>query len=318
MKKLRIVIALGGNAILSKEASAQAQQETLRQTAKQLVRLVKAGHDIVITHGNGPQVGNLLLQQLAADSPANPALPLDTLVAMTEGSISYWLQNALNNELQRQGLTKEVAAIVTEVIVDPDDPAFSNPSKPIGPFLSEEEARIQTQISGGHFREDSGRGWRKVVPSPKPLAIKEIQIIKTLIASGALVITAGGGGLPVIHDRETGDLIGAEAVIDKDLASQVLAQDIQADLFIMLTGVDYVYIDFNKSSQQKLTAVNTSELREYIKQNQFAPGSMLPKIEAALNFLDKLPQAKVIITSLDKLAFIFEGAGTHIRSDSTD
>ncbi len=244
MAKRKIVIALGGNAILSRDASAKAQQAALAQTAKYLVQFIKNGDDLVITHGNGPQVGNLLLQQTAADSYDNPALPLDTLVAMTEGSISYWLQNALINELRKQSIDKEVVSMVTEVLVSAEDPAFDHPSKPIGPFLSEEEAYLQEKMTGATYKVDAGRGWRKVVASPKPIAIQEIATIKSLLNTGAVVITAGGGGIPVIEDPKTKELMGVEAVIDKDFASQLLAEKIKADLFIILTGVDHVYIHY--------------------------------------------------------------------------
>ena len=312
MVKRRIVIALGGNAILTADSSAQAQQRALADTAKHLVAFIRNGDDIIITHGNGPQVGNLLLQQLAADSPENPAMPLDTLVAMTEGSISYWLQTALINELNRQGLKKEVASVVTEVVVDLDDPAFAAPSKPIGPFLSEEEVRHQQKKSTEVFREDAGRGWRKVVPSPKPVSIREIATIKQLLAAGTVVITAGGGGIPVAEDPETKTLTGVEAVVDKDFASGLLSDLIAADVFVLLTSVSHVYINFNTPQQKQLGTVTTDEMNAYIAEGQFASGSMLPKVEAAMAFVESHPQAQAIITSLDNLANIFTGSGTVI------
>ena len=239
-RKSKVVVALGGNAILSKDASAKAQQEALEQTVKSLVKLIKAGHEVIITHGNGPQVGNLFLQQAASDSEKNPALPLDTLVAMTQGSIGFWMENALNNELLEQGIDKDVATIMTEVIVSADDPAFDNPTKPIGPFLSEEEAKEQMKKTGASFKEDAGRGWRKVVPSPKPISIKDAKVIQSLVDSGVVVIAAGGGGVPVVQNPVTKKMEGIEAVIDKDFASQTLAELVGADLFIILTGVDNV------------------------------------------------------------------------------
>lgn len=271
MKKQKIVVALGGNAILSTDASAKAQQEALISTSKSLIKLVKEGHDVIVTHGNGPQVGNLLLQQAAIDSEKNPAMPLDTCVAMTEGSIGFWLQNALDNELKEQGIDKEVATVITQVVVDPKDKAFTNPTKPIGPFLTKEEADKQAEESGAKFKEDAGRGWRKVVPSPKPVAIKEIKTIQTLLEAGQIVIAAGGGGIPVVQE-ENGFLKGVEAVIDKDFASQTLAELVDADLFIVLTGVDYVFINFNKPNQEKLEKVSVAELENYIKEEQFAAG----------------------------------------------
>jgi len=283
----KIVVALGGNAILSSDPSAQAQQEALVETAKHLVKLIKNGDDLIITHGNGPQVGNLLLQHLAANSEKNPAFPLDSLVAMTEGSIGYWLQNALQNALLEEGIEKDVASVVTQVVVDKNDPAFVNLSKPIGPFYSEEEAKAEAEKSGATFKEDAGRGWRKVVASPKPVDIKEINTIRTLLNDGQVVVAAGGGGIPVVKEAD-GSLTGVEAVIDKDFASQRLAELVEADLFIVLTGVDYVFVNYNKPDQAKLEHVNVAQLEEYIKQDQFAPGSMLPKVEAAIAFVNDL------------------------------
>ena len=316
MAKRKIVIALGGNAILSRDASAKAQQAALAQTAKYLVQFIKNGDDLVITHGNGPQVGNLLLQQTAADSYDNPALPLDTLVAMTEGSISYWLQNALINELRKQSIDKEVVSMVTEVLVSAEDPAFDHPCKPIGPFLSEEEAYLQEKMTGATYKVDAGRGWRKVVASPKPIAIQEIATIKSLLNTGAVVITAGGGGIPVIEDPKTKELMGVEAVIDKDFASQLLAEKIKADLFIILTGVDHVYIHYGQPNQEKLEKVTASQLKAWKDQQQFAAGSMLPKVEAAIAFVEAHPSGKAIITSLENIAnVISEGSGTQITAN---
>lgn len=251
MSKRKIVVALGGNAILSDSPTAEAQKQALKDTAKQLVKLVKNGDELIITHGNGPQVGNLLLQNIAADSEKNPAFPLDSLVAMTEGSIGFWLQNAMQNELTKAGIDKSVATVVTQVLVDKEDPAFENPTKPIGPFYSEEEAKAEMEKSNDTFKEDAGRGWRKVVPSPKPKGIKEIEAIQTLIDNKQLVIAGGGGGIPVVEAAD-GTLEGVEAVIDKDFASQTLAGLIDADLFIVVTGVDNVYVNFNQPDQKKI------------------------------------------------------------------
>lgn len=312
MANRKIVVALGGNAILSSDPSAKAQKEALVQTAKHLVKLIKNGDDLIITHGNGPQVGNLLLQNLAADSEKNPAFPLDSLVAMTEGSIGFWLQNALENELLKEGIEKDVASVVTQVIVDKNDPAFENLTKPIGPFYTEEEAKAEAEKTGATFKEDAGRGWRKVVASPKPVGIKEIGTIRTLINAGEVVVAAGGGGIPVVQEAD-GTLTGVEAVIDKDFASQCLAELVDADLFIVLTGVDYVFVNYNKPDQEKLETVTVAELEEYIKQNQFAPGSMLPKVEAAIAFVNNKPQSKAVITSLENLGALIESdSGTII------
>lgn len=313
MTKRKIVVALGGNAILSSDPSASAQKKALVDTAKHLVKLIKNGDDLIITHGNGPQVGNLLLQNLAADSDKNPAFPLDSLVAMTEGSIGFWLQNALENELTKEGIDKEVTSVVTQVIVDISDPAFENLTKPIGPFYTEEEAKAEAEKTGATFKEDAGRGWRKVVASPKPVGIKEIATIRTLLNAGEVVVAAGGGGIPVVRE-EDGTLTGVEAVIDKDFASQTLAELVDADLFIVLTGVDYVYINYNKPDQKKLEHVTVAELEEYIQQNQFAPGSMLPKVQAAMAFVNHKPGSKAVITSLENLAALLESnSGTIIE-----
>ncbi|QJS96956.1 carbamate kinase [Dolosigranulum pigrum] len=315
MSKRKIVVALGGNAILSDSPTAEAQKQALKDTAKQLVKLVKNGDELIITHGNGPQVGNLLLQNIAADSEKNPAFPLDSLVAMTEGSIGFWLQNAMQNELTKAGIDKSVATVVTQVLVDKEDPAFENPTKPIGPFYSEEEAKAEMEKSNDTFKEDAGRGWRKVVPSPKPKGIKEIEAIQTLIDNKQLVIAGGGGGIPVVEAAD-GTLEGIEAVIDKDFSSQTLAGLIDADLFIVLTGVDNVYVNFNQPDQKKLENVTVAELEEYIQQDQFAPGSMLPKVQATMAFVSEKPGSKAVITSLENLENLIESdAGTIITAE---
>lgn len=315
MSKRKIVVALGGNAILSDSPTAEAQKQALKDTAKQLVKLVKNGDELIITHGNGPQVGNLLLQNIAADSEKNPAFPLDSLVAMTEGSIGFWLQNAMQNELTKAGIDKSVATVVTQVLVEKEDPAFENPTKPIGPFYSEEEAKAEMEKSNDTFKEDAGRGWRKVVPSPKPKGIKEIEAIQTLIDNKQLVIAGGGGGIPVVEAAD-GTLEGVEAVIDKDFASQTLAGLIDADLFIVLTGVDNVYVNFNQPDQKKLENVTVAELEEYIQQDQFAPGSMLPKVQATMAFVSEKPGSKAVITSLENLENLIESdAGTIITAE---
>lgn len=315
MSKRKIVVALGGNAILSDSPTAEAQKQALKDTAKQLVKLVENGDELIITHGNGPQVGNLLLQNIAADSEKNPAFPLDSLVAMTEGSIGFWLQNAMQNELTKAGIDKSVATVVTQVLVDKEDPAFENPTKPIGPFYSEEEAKAEMEKSNDTFKEDAGRGWRKVVPSPKPKGIKEIDAIQTLIDNKQLVIAGGGGGIPVVEAAD-GTLEGVEAVIDKDFASQTLAGLIDADLFIVLTGVDNVYVNFNQPDQKKLENVTVAELEEYIQQDQFAPGSMLPKVQATMAFVSEKPGSKAVITSLENLENLIESdAGTIITAE---
>lgn len=312
MSNRKIVVALGGNAILTDNPTATAQKEALAKTAKNLVKLIENGDELIITHGNGPQVGNLLLQNIEADSEKNPAFELDSLVAMTEGSIGYWLQNALQNELKKLNINKSVASVVTQVIVDKNDDAFVNPTKPIGPYYSEEDAKIEMDKSNSVFKEDAGRGWRKVVASPKPVDIKEIDVIKTLIENKHVVIAAGGGGVPVIKNNDH-TLEGVEAVIDKDFASQKLAAAVDADLFIVLTAVDNVFVNYNKPDQKKLESVTYDELQAYIDEDQFAPGSMLPKVEATMAFVKESPNSKSVITSLDNLEkLIKESAGTTI------
>ncbi|WP_019244272.1 MULTISPECIES: carbamate kinase [Bacillus] len=307
----KIVVALGGNAILSSDASAKAQQEALNQTAEYLVQFIEKGYDLIISHGNGPQVGNLVLQQAAADSEKNPALPLDSCVAMTQGSIGYWMQNAMDKALAKRNIDKDAVSIITQVVVDKDDPAFVNPTKPIGPFLTEEEARSEMVKTGAIYKEDAGRGWRKVVASPRPISIREYQVIDHLVNNGVVTISVGGGGVSVIEEGQ--DLVGVEAVIDKDFASQKLAELVDADMLVILTGVDNVYINYNKPNQKKLEEVSVAELEEYIKENQFTPGSMLPKIEAAIDFVKHRPQSKAIITSLENIGQLLEnGAGTVI------
>lgn len=305
----RIVVALGGNAILTDDPSAQGQIDALRYTSKRLIELIKQGHQLIISHGNGPQVGNLLLQQAAADSDKNPAMPLDTLVAMTQGSIGYWLQNMMNEALAEGGLDKQVASIVTQVVVDENDSAFENLTKPVGPFLTEEEAQAATEATGDTYVEDAGRGYRKVVASPKPVSIVEYPVIKAMIEQDFVTISAGGGGIPV-KKVEFG-YQGVEAVIDKDFASAKLAELVEADLLVILTGVDNVFVNYNKPNQEKLENVTVAQLNNWIAEKQFAPGSMLPKVEAAISFVENNPKGKAVITSLENIeAVMGEGSAT--------
>ncbi|MDK7186561.1 carbamate kinase [Facklamia hominis] len=312
MKK-RVLVALGGNAILSKDPTAQAQIAAVEETMNYLVELIKQGHQLIISHGNGPQVGNLLLQQAAGDSPKNPAMPLDTCVAMTQGSIGYWLQNALKNKLKDLGIDKEVASVVTQVKVDAADPAFTNLSKPIGPFYSEAEKLELEAKSQDQFVEDAGRGYRKVVASPKPVDIVEAKVIKTLVDNDVVTIAVGGGGIPVVETD--GHLAGVEAVIDKDFASAKLAELIDADVLLILTGVDNVYINYNQPDQEKLEEITVAQAKEWIAQGQFAPGSMLPKVEAAIDFVENKENASAVITSLSNVKNYFEGGSATVISN---
>ncbi|MEI4802354.1 carbamate kinase [Bacillus sp. NPDC077411] len=311
MTRKKIVVALGGNAIQSGDATAKAQQEALERTAEQLVAIIENNVDVVIAHGNGPQVGNILLQQKAAETEKTPAMPLDTCGAMSQGMIGYWMENAIEKALKKRGIEKDVVTVITRVEVDEEDEAFENPTKPIGPFYTEEEARKLMETTKATFKEDAGRGWRRVVPSPKPVSIHEHKVINALVEDGDIVIAVGGGGIPVIDSKD--GLIGTEAVIDKDFAAQKLAELVDADILVILTAVDYVYVNFNTPDQKKLEHVTVDELTQYIQENQFAPGSMLPKIQAAINFVNTDLKRKTIITSLEKVyEALEENAGTII------
>lgn len=312
MTKRKIVVALGGNAILSSDASAAAQIKAVKETVQQLVAFVKQGDQLIISHGNGPQVGNLLIQQAASNSKQTPAMPLDTTGAMSQGEIGYWMQNAFNEVLAEAGLDVDVATIVTQTIVDAQDPAFKTPTKPIGPFYAQSEVQQQQANNpAAHFIEDAGRGWRRVVPSPKPIGIQEANVIKKMVESNVITISAGGGGVPVV--KEGHQLRGVEAVIDKDFASKKLAELVDADMLIILTAVDNVYVNFNQPNQKKLTNVTTAELEQYIAADQFAKGSMLPKIQAAIEYVNQRPDSKAVITSLANVKnLLANDAGTII------
>ena len=308
----RIVVALGGNAIVTKTGTADSQTQSIKGTMKTLAQFIAAGDELVITHGNGPQVGNLLLQEINGSTEKNPAMPLDTLVAMTQGSIGYWMQKSLDEVVQNQNLNKSIATVVTQVEVNGDDQAFENPSKPIGPFYSKEEADEQMALHPDYvFKEDAGRGNRRVVPSPKPLKIDEAPVIENLLANGIVPVAAGGGGVPVVRN-ENGDLHGVEAVIDKDFSAAKLAENVNADELIILTAVDHVFVNYNQPDQKALTNVTVDELKQYIDEGQFAAGSMLPKVRAVIDFVENTGK-KAVITSLknvDKL--IAGGTGTVI------
>jgi len=308
----KIVLALGGNALQDSSAfTAEAQTKIAAKTAVQIVDLVELGHELVIVHGNGPQVGDILLGEEASVSPTNARMPLDVCVAMSQGQIGYWLQQTIGDELKKRGIDRPVVTIVTQIVVDPHDPAFENPTKPIGTFYDQSEAEKLSQTSGWVIKEDAGRGWRRVVPSPQPVRIVEINTIKTLLDQGIITITIGGGGIPVL-DQNT-DLVGIEAVVDKDFAAAKLAEDIGADVLMILTAVDNVAINYQSPAEQPLQQTNTQQIEKYIEQNQFAPGSMLPKVEAAVSFVRHHPERIAIITSLDKAKLALqESAGTII------
>ena len=293
----KIVVALGGNALQKNgELTAQIQEEVAKETVQKLIPLIKDGHELVIVHGNGPQVGNLVLHEEAGNSPSTPAMPLHVSVGMTQGMIGYWIQKALKEELSKNGISKNATTIVTQVEVSKDDQAFKNPTKPIGPFYSEEEAQKVAAEKGYIVKEDSGRGWRRVVPSPKPIHILESDAIIDFMKTGAIVIAAGGGGIPVVSNGEN-SFEGVDAVIDKDFAAELLAEKINADTLLILTGVDNAMINYGKENQQALGVISPEEAEKYISENQFGAGSMLPKIQASLKFAKT--GGKSVITSLE-------------------
>lgn len=304
------VIALGWNAILDTDPTDEGQKAVVNHAAKYIAEFVAKGEQVIVCHGNGPQVGNLLLQQKAGESEKNPALKLDTCVAMTQGSIGYWLQNALTNEFEKRNIAKPVISVVTQVRVDKEDPSFKKPSKPIGPFYTKEEADAEAAKDGSTYVEDAGRGYRKVVPSPMPKEIVEKEAVRALVEADVLTICSGGGGIPVV--AEDGQYVGVEAVNDKDFSARVLAENVDADRLIILTGVDNIYINYNQPDQKALEQISVAEAEEYIKEGHFAAGSMLPKIEAALDFVKGDDKRKAIITSIENLENIDKEAGTVI------
>ncbi|MFC2754707.1 MAG: carbamate kinase [Candidatus Nanogingivalis sp.] len=293
----KIVVALGGNALQKNgELTAKIQEEVAKETVQKLIPLIKDGHELVIVHGNGPQVGNLILHEEAGNSPSTPAMPLHVSVGMTQGMIGYWIQKALKEELSKNGISKNATTIITQVEVSKNDQAFKNPTKPIGPFYSEEEAQKVATEKGYVVKEDSGRGWRRVVPSPKPIHILESDAIIDFMKTGAIVIAAGGGGIPVVSNGEN-SFEGVDAVIDKDFAAELLAEKINADTLLILTGVDNAMINYGKENQQALGVISPKEAEKYINENQFGAGSMLPKIQASLKFAKT--GGKAVITSLE-------------------
>lgn len=309
----KIVIALGGNALqeAGKPATAQAQLEVVERTSVYIADILEKGYRIVLAHGNGPQVGRLVIQNEYAE-PVTPAMPFDVCGAMSQGMIGYHIQQGLSKVLHSRGNRTPVATLVTQVVVDAADPKFQNPSKPIGPFYSEEEAAAIAAEKGYVMKEDAGRGWRRVVASPMPVEIVELDAVRCLVDNGFIVVTVGGGGIPVVRNAE-GDLEGVAAVIDKDLASERLAEDLDVDALVILTAVEKVSINFKKPDQKDLDTLSVAEAKRYMAEGHFAPGSMLPKIEAAVKFVESKPGRKAIITSLDKAALALEGkAGTTI------
>lgn len=315
MQQRTIVVALGGNALQQQgEASSAAQQRVADATVRQLVPLFQAGHNVAIVHGNGPQVGNIILHEEAINTEDVPSLPLDDCGAMSQGLIGFWLQQALHDALQAQQMPKHAVSVVTQTVVDADDPAFANPTKPIGPFYSEAEAHQVAAERGYVVVEDAGRGWRRVVPSPRPQSIIEADVIKALVHAGVIVVSTGGGGIPVLQAAD-GTLSGVEAVIDKDFGAAVLADVLAADTLLIVTAVEAAKINFGTPEEQALGEVSAAALEQYIAAGEFAAGSMLPKVQAALQFVAGAPGRTAIITSLEKTADAIQGlAGTRVVS----
>lgn len=302
----KIVIALGGNALQSGkgEATAEAQLEVVKKTCEYIADISCKGYEVGIVHGNGPQVGRILLASETAKE-VTPAMPFDVCGAMSQGYIGYHIQQALRFALAQRNHPVPVSTLETQVVVDGDDPGFKNPTKPIGPFYSEEEAKALEREKGYSIKEDAGRGWRRVVASPIPKKIVEIDAIRRLWPT-TITVSVGGGGIPVI-EKADGSLEGVAAVIDKDFGAELLAEEVDADTLMILTEVEKVAINFNKPNQENLGELTMADAEKYIEEGQFAPGSMLPKVQAAMKFIRSNPSKKAIITSLDKAVEALEG-----------
>jgi carbamate kinase len=300
------VLAIGGNSLIKDKnhIALSWQYEAVQETSKYLAELIAEGLNIVITHGNGPQVG-FIYRRGELGRHELPLIPLDICGADTQGAIGYMIQKALLNEFRKRGIAKKVTTVVTQTIVDRNDPSFEHPTKPIGSFMLEKEALANKKELGWHVVEDAGRGFRRVVPSPIPKEIIELDVIRLLVESGYIVVATGGGGIPVIRN-EQGDLEGVEAVIDKDLGSSLLARNLGADTFIILTAVDAVYLNFGKENQKPIRRATLSEIKQYMVEGHFKPGSMKPKIEAIIQFLEGGGR-KAIITSPKNLLKTIKG-----------
>ena len=313
MSPKRIVMALGGNAILQpgQAGTFEDQMENVRRTCRQVARVLRQGHEVVITHGNGPQVGNILIQNEAGRGSV-PPMPLDVCGAESQGFIGYMIEQGMTEAMEEAGIRREVVAIVTRVVVDANDPSFSKPSKPVGPFYTEEEARRYMAEKGETWKEDAGRGWRKVVPSPDPSDIVEKAAIQVMVEAGFLVVACGGGGIPVVRDG--GSYRGVEAVIDKDLAGQRLATALKANLLVILTDVPRVCLNYKTPEEVQLGRLTATEAREYLTQGHFGSGSMEPKVRAAVRFVEAGGEGAVI-SSLDKAVEAISGSeGTWITA----
>lgn len=286
MESKLIVIAIGGNSLIedNKHVTVKSQYDAALKTASHIARLIEEGNRVVIAHGNGPQVGYILRRAEIASEELH-TVPLDSCVADTQGAIGYQLQMALGNQLSKKGIKVNIATVVTQVEVNKDDPSFNKPTKPIGSFMSKEVALEHKEKNGWNVVEDAGRGWRRVVASPKPVSIIELDTISTLLKDGVVVIAAGGGGIPVVRN-EDGTLTGKEAVIDKDLAASMLAKSLNADMFVISTAVPKVCLNYGKPNEKRLDNITPEEAKEYINEGHFAPGSMLPKIQAACDYVE--------------------------------
>jgi carbamate kinase len=312
----RVVIALGGNALQDsrRPPTAKAQLQVIRETAVRIVDIIEAGYAITLTHGNGPQIGRIVLQNEAAQE-ITPCLPFDVCGAMSQGMIGYLLQLAVGDELWLRKMEPRVVTLLTQVVVDVNDPAFERPTKPIGAFYTREEAVRIRRTKGYTMVEDAGRGYRRVVPSPRPVKIIEIDIIRDLLSLGLIVITAGGGGIPVIEEQD-GTLSGIAAVIDKDLAAVLLAGEIGADTLLILTSVRGVALNYRTPEERYLDRMTAHEARRYMAEGHFAVGSMRPKIEAAIRFVESGPGRKTIVAELSQAVEALEGkAGTWITGE---
>ena len=300
------MLAIGGNSLIKDKnhIALSWQYETLKETIKYIADLIAEGLSMVITHGNGPQVG-FIYRRGELGRHELPLIPLDICGADTQGAIGYMIQKALLNEFRKRGIAKKVTTVVTQTIVDRNDPSFEHPTKPIGSFMLEKEALANEKELGWHVVEDAGRGFRRVVPSPIPKEIIELDVIRLLVESGYIVIATGGGGIPVIRN-EQGDIEGVEAVIDKDLGSSLLARNLGADTFIILTAIDAVYLNFGKENQKPISRATLSEIKQYMAEGHFKPGSMKPKIEAIIQFLEGGGR-KAIITSPKNLLKTIKG-----------
>ncbi|MBA3065076.1 carbamate kinase [bacterium] len=311
------VVAVGGNSLIKDKAhsSVPDQYMCVVETVKHIADMIERGWNVVISHGNGPQVGFMLLRSEAGIKEGLHPIPMDSCGADTQGSIGYNFQQALSNEFRRRGTKREVVTVVTRVLVDKEDPAFQNPSKPVGPFLTKEEADGRKAKEGWDIVEDAGRGWRRVVPSPLPKEILEEKAIDLLVKGGFIVVAVGGGGIPVYYDKEKNIIKGCAAVIDKDFASALLASNIKADLLLISTAVEKVCLNFGKPNEKKLDKITVSEAKKYIEEGQFAKGSMLPKIQAIIKFFENGGK-EALITCPEKIGEAMDGkTGTWIVKD---